>query len=441
MGLHTRLVLWVVVCLVVALWLRARPMISMIIALAIWTLIPGVVTSQITGVPSGSLAFHAATWLILATFLANVITNPRGLGEVFARRFIIFLSVLIVICAGTLATKTGDAQHGVVPLVDEMLAPFLGFWVISTALRERPEQARWLRNAIIVMATVEAIWAFIQYLAGNVILYGGFYIQKYWFTPTWDRWMGTTDHPLVLSLLICGAIPLLTGLRRAWLQPVLLVVMLVAVVITQSRSGVVAAGLATVYVLLASRTSSSRKAVMSIVLVLGSVWLATSSLSTGVVDRVQNDTGSTLARGSAWQYYLDNWQHYLVAGGGLNASYNVAAQAGLDSSFESAFLMYSIDIGLVFSVLYFAVQLVLVLRTRRVSIHGAWLSALVVIGLCQTFNSLEVETLVGPFLWTFIALAAEPALPGDRARRGADQPDRSAEPVVSSTKILTSSGV
>jgi hypothetical protein len=422
-----RLVLWVALGLIVSLSLRRRPTLTICLVLAVWTIVPGVVTGQLTGHTSGSLSLHVGSWLILTTFLTALFTDPGALGEALVRRFVAFIAVLLVIAAAVLETKTGTASHGVVLAVDEMAAPFLAFWVLAAALIRRPGDALVLRNTIVALATGEAVFAIVQYAANNVILYNTDYLTRYWYKPGWNRWMGTTDHPLVLSLLICGAIPLLVGLRRRWLQPVLLVVLLIAVVITQSRSGAIAAAIGAMYVVLASRTSTVRKVALISVMAVAGALIATSSLSSGIVDRINNDTGSALARGSAWSYFADNWTHYLWTGGGITSNYLVAAEGGLDTSFESAFLMYSIDLGLLLAVAYFAVQFALALRGPRTRAPGSRMAAVLLLLLCQTFNSLEVTSLAGPLIWIVLALASSagpapdaqtPPVPARAARPG-----------------------
>lgn len=407
------LVVWVALCLGISTALRKRPAISVALALAVWTIVPGVASRAITGQGSGALSVHAGTWLILTTFLLLLITDPRGLAESLARRFLTFIAILLVIFAAVLETKTGSAGSGVTLVVDEMAAPFLAFWILSAVSLTRPGEMILVRNWLVGLAAGEAAFAIVQYLSGSALLYGSFFAHRYWYKTGWDRWMGTTDHPLVLSMMMCAAIPLLIGLRRSWLQPTLLVLMVIAVVITQSRTGVLAGGIGAIYVMLGSRTSTLRKVVTVVGIAVAAVFIATSSLSTGIVDRLQNDQGSALARGSAWTYFIDNWSHYTFTGGGISYNYQVASSGGLNTSFESAFLMYAVDLGIIIAVVFFVAQLVLVFRGSPRRVAGARLSALTVLVVCQTFNSLEVQTVAGMVVFVSIALAALPASQGE----------------------------
>jgi len=422
------LVIWLAVCLAASILWRNRPLELNLAALVIWTIIPGVASSLITGNQSSSLGMHPGTWLVLTTFFTQIVTRPIEMAATLVRRGLFFLAIGLVAAVAILETKTGTSGHGVVLLTDEMLAPVLSFWMISTALVSRPEDIRTLRNCVIVLATLEALWAIAQYFASEPILFASQYEHQYWYRPGFDRWMGTTDHPLVLAVLLASSVPLLTGLRRVWLQVLLSVVMIGGVVITQSRSGLVAAGIGAIFVVWMSRTSVARKLAGTVVLAGSALAIALSSLSSGISERVANDGGSALARGTAVDFFLAHWRDYLWTGGGINTSYAVSSEAGLKSSFESAFLMYSIDIGMLFATIYFVAQLALVIVNLRISVPGAALAALIVLVLCQTFSSIEVACMVGPLLWVLLALATypdvRPAPPSEAEDRA---PTRSAD--------------
>ena len=72
--------------------------------------------------------------------------------------------------------------------------------------------------------------AIIQKGTGSIIFYLDDYSRLYWFNPeTFERWMGTTDSPLVFSLAVCIAGALTLGQLRSR-QPALNVLDLAVVV-------------------------------------------------------------------------------------------------------------------------------------------------------------------------------------------------------------------
>jgi hypothetical protein len=177
------------------------------------------------------------------------------------------------------------------------------------------------------------------------------------------------------------------------------------VVITQSRTGIVVATLMIAVVLGRSRTTATPKLVLYALLAGAATLVVASGIATGVSERFQDDTGSTGARVHAVEFFADTWQGYALVGGGFTSSYRVASGGGLETSLESSFLMYAVDIGLVFALVYFGAQALIVLRgTRGGGIPGLLLSGVVVVTLPHTFSGLAAGNATGALLWTVLAM-------------------------------------
>jgi hypothetical protein len=143
------------------------------------------------------------------------------------------------------------------------------------------------------------------------------------------------------------------------------------------------------------------------VLGVAAYFLATSVLVQNVADRLQNDTGSSLARGAALDFFLAHVGQYFLTGGGIGSSYEIADLAGLTTSLESSILIYAVDVGVVFSLIYFGVQLVIALRSMGPSgCPGLAFAALVAVIVPQTYNALGARTIAGVLVWLILAMAA-----------------------------------
>src|SRR4029453_3852656 len=98
---------------------------------------------------------------------------------------------------------------------------------------------------------------------------------------------------------------------------------------------------------------------------------------------------------------------YLIAGQGIGASYRVAVQGGLQTSFENPLVMYSIDFGIVFAALYFGCMAFLVLRNApRHHFRGLTLAGVLAVGVPQTYSSLATRSAAGIIVWTILAMIA-----------------------------------
>ncbi|SDO31271.1 hypothetical protein SAMN04515671_0522 [Nakamurella panacisegetis] len=404
------LAVWAAFCLGLAAVLHRRPAVLAILALTFWMFVPGVAGHLFTGRSEGSLSYQPATWLVLFACVVQMFRHPSTFFAELARRYVTYLALLFAILAAVVITRLGSQPAGSVLAVDQMLVPVLMFWLVGAGIAARPSELILLRNWIIGLAAVQAVLAILQYFAGSVIFYRSQFLTEYWFNPaTWDRWMGTTDHPLVLSLVLCGAVPLIAGLRRSVVQISLLSLLAVATLITQSRTAAVLVPVGLIYVMIRSRAGASAKIVVGLSIALGSYLLVTSPIFAGLQSRLLDDTGSAAARTAAWTFFTDNWTQFLYFGDGITTSYRAARIGGLGTSLESAYLMYAVGVGIVVTTIYFGTQLVLVFRSLFARcVRGAFLAGVMMLIIPETFSSLGVETVSGPLLWMIMALVANP---------------------------------
>lgn len=403
-----QLAVWIILCFGCATLVHARPAITAVIALTLFTLIPGTAGHLLTGQARGSLSLQPASWLILSAFLVQAVRGPTRLFTELARRPITYLLLITVATAATIVTRTGSAPAGSVLVIDQILVPVLMFWLINAGASERLREVLLVRTAVIVLAAAESVMALVQWLTHSVLLYHAEFVGQYWFHPEqWNRWMGTTDHPLVLSLLLCAAVPLVAGLRRAVVQVSLLVLFMLATVITQSRTGSILVPIGVVYVLLRSRNTVLLKILLTAAVGIGVYFLLNSPIINDLQNRFFDDTGSAAARSTALDFFIANWHRFVWFGDGITTSYEVARIGGLGTSLESAYLMYAVGIGILITTVYFGAQIQLVLYGfTKHPVRGALLSGLLILIIPETFSSLGVDTLAGPLVWTILALAS-----------------------------------
>lgn len=409
----TQLILWILVCLAVALVLRDRPMASVAMAVSLWFLVPTVGGYVLTGQASGGLAFHPATWLVIATVAMQVIHNGPRLAEVVAEHVVVFLALGLVVSVAFVTTRFSSYGGGMNLLVDQILVPVLLLLLILEGA-----DRRWLlrlRDLIILLTTVAVAVAIAQWIVKEPIVYAAGFESQYWFNPVHDRWMGTLDQPLALSLAVCVVTPLLAGVRHWWLRLPLLAVMFVGVLVSQSRLGLIVMIVGALYVVGMSTKSAAARLVGMVLASVAIVATALSPLAAGVLDRVQDDTGSTRARLLALDFFAREWPDFLLTGQGISSSYRIGSAAGLGTSLESAVLMYSIDIGIVFALLYFGTMVALLVTARRwVSMPGVMLAGAIAVIIPQTYSSLATRSVAGIVVWAVIGIAVADATIGRR---------------------------
>lgn len=415
-----QLLAWIGLCTAVACLLRARPAAGIISVLALWFFVPTVGSYLLTGQRVGPLTFHAATWLTLAILCVQLLQAPRALIQAVARHSYLFLIILLVLAVSFLTTRTVQDGGGIVLFIDQMVTPAVLLLLIIAAGTTSPNLVVTLRNSLLLFASVVTAVAAWQWAAQDVLFYESGFLTQFWFNPETQRWMGTFDQPLALSLVLCTLMPLLAGVRSLFLAVPMIGLFMTGVLISQSRVGMVVASAGAIYAIAFAQHRRPVKAVVLTAIGVGFFYLLASPLAEGILGRVADDTGSTEARNKAYGVFARDWSRYFFTGDGLTSSYEVAEYAGLRTSFESSLLMYAVDIGIVFAVLYFGSLLVVVLRNHgRHAVPGLTVAGLIVVLIPQTYSGLATRSVAGILVWAIVAMtivAAERA--GSPSRNG-----------------------
>ncbi|NOJ60748.1 hypothetical protein [Arthrobacter sp. 260] len=416
-----QLAAWVILCGGFALSFRSRPAVSLVAILTLWFLVPTVGSPLITGQPTGPLSMHAATWLIVATFVVQLERDPAALFDTVARHIYAFLALGVVIAAAVLTTLTRIGGGGTVLLVDQIIAPVMFFLLVLATAHRTPALVSWLRIALLSLAAIVSAVAVAQWFSESVLFYEDGFLTQYWFNPDNRRWMGVLDQPLTLSMAMCVLAPLVAG-ARAVIQVPLLALMSTAVMVSQSRVGLVIFILVLAYLVLFSRTGPFAKVGMVLALSAAGAALLATPVAEGLLGRIEDDTGSFAARSEATASFFASWTDYLMVGSGIGSSYGVAEESGLSTSLESSILMYSVDLGIVFAVLYFGVLLAFVLKyANRTGVRGLGLAALLAVLIPQTFSALGTRSAAGILMWAVIAMLVAA---GEHQARRAPRDDR-----------------
>ena len=135
-------------------------------------------------------------------------SEHQGCARRLRRQFLTYLGLALFLLVALLTSRTNPTGGGTVLIIDQMLVPILMFMLCCIAFAERARRAQSLRNLIIALAAVESVLALIQWLTDSVLIYQPYYEKQDWWDPANStRWMGTLEHPLTLSLVLCAAVP------------------------------------------------------------------------------------------------------------------------------------------------------------------------------------------------------------------------------------------
>lgn len=396
--------LWIACCGAAAVVLRRRPFVLVAAVLALMFLVPTVGSPLLTGQDSGSLSLHAGTWLVFFSVLVQFFSNSRALAAAISRHVLLFLVLAVVSAAGFLATREGGGG-GLVLLIDQVVAPVALFLLIVSIGPSDPALAAKLRVTLLTLASAVTVIAIIQWSTNSAIFYQQGFETQYWFTEKQSRWMGTLDQPLALSFALCAAGALTMGIHRLRIQLPLLVLFAVGILTTQSRVGILIFLAVALLVVLKSKAKFLAKAVIVCILAGAAYLFYDSPLVEGVLGRFADDTGSSQAREAATKFFIEAWPQYILTGGGMTSSYKIGESAGLGTSLESSILMYSIDLGILFALLYFGSMTFIVVRGLLNGVGGGLvLAGVIAVVIPQTYSSLATRSVAGILVWTLMAL-------------------------------------
>ncbi|MDN4472018.1 O-antigen ligase family protein [Demequina zhanjiangensis] len=301
----------------------------------------------------------------------------------------------------------------------------------------------YLARLWIAIAVAEAALIGAQAVASRALVWESARLrnQSWFVTSHVDRPFGTFDSPIEAAAILAMALPLIPVIERSWVRYFSLAAILSGIFLTQSRSVAGISLVAVAYLAFIGLRSVAARVSVLVVSIISVLYLATSTTA-GLVSRFEAGADDSLAvRGEAWQYFVENWQEYLVVGAGYRLGSGTKGVT-LESSLENAYISLAFDIGVASVALLLVVQAYILWRPLIVpSLHRHFaVSSVAGIASGMAFSAFANPSAFGPFLWAAIGASFMGCLlPGAFAvesRCGADASSR----VVRGRRRVTSSG-
>jgi len=295
-------------------------------------------------------------------------------------------------------------------------------------LYRRAEAVRTVGMVLVVIGCFQTLMGALQLYTQSPLVFTSKYGDQVWMEAmiSEGRVMGTLDHPLVLALFLLICIPLVFSFKNVYLRAGSAAILMIGILLTQSRLAAVAG--AVMLVILFFLSAASRRARIVIVAVIGValVAVALSPIGQTLIGRFQNDQGSNTRRFVALDLFGSVWSQHILSGDGFGSSYLLTEGAALKSSLENPVLMMAVDIGLVWAIIWVSLQIWVVLglgslvpSRRRRGVHavqalpGAWrdtlhlqFAAVAALLFTQSFSSTATESASSMLVWFALALFA-----------------------------------
>ena len=371
-------------------------------------------------------SFHPASFAIIAIGLVVVLARRAASLDELKTHWYVYAGGLLVAAVALTMTLLNRGDYGKAYVVNHMVVPLTLFAVVQVVLHQRDRSVRTLGQLVVIMGCIQTLIGGLQLATQSPLIFASRYGDYSWLDTmiAEGRVMGTMDHPLVLALFLLICVPLTFSFRSVYLRAGTVAVLLGGILLTQSRLAAVA-GLAMVVILVFQYVSSRRVRLTIVsVLLLALGLVALSPLGQSLIGRFQNDQGSNTRRFVALDLYGSVWTKHILSGEGLGTSYALTGGAQLKSSLENPVLMMAVDIGLVWALIWVALQLWLAsgLGSRQTSTtrldgsravprSGAWRStlnlqfaAVAALLFTQSFSSTATESASSVLVWFALAL-------------------------------------
>jgi hypothetical protein len=421
--LSVALVSW---CALAALLMRNRPDVLVLTFAILWIILPQ------TFVREMQIAYgvHPATILIFFGLAASILTSCHAIraawkNSVKDARCLYAALLVFLMLAGLSQVFAENPYYGLRYAMQQVVAPLAAFAIARCALHAGQGFRDRCLSLILFLAAVEAILALIQNAAHQYLPFEAYFRQEYWYVPTWTRYGGSFDHPLILGLFLTIAmwtlwyVPWVTGRLG------LAALYLAGISVTESRTALVVSVVGLVAMVafapisepdigpMGFRLAPLKRLASLIVVAIALLGAWNILLGSDVVQRfISDDSGSTAGRQVAIGIFFEHMKQFLVLGGGSATSKVFAVQHGSEQSFENQFMSYTVDYGLLAALFYFGVQVVIVARSflqkpeHRDGSRFLSLTALVAVVMTQSFSSQQSASAM--LLWLVLALASGP---------------------------------
>lgn len=379
------------------------PQLVLLIA-SLWVVLPALASDPYA---LGPITLHPAAVLTLMVFLVQWLRRPgRMVATIERQPAMSVLLFAVAVLAPLTSYLVTSATPAMVFGLEQVSCAIMLYTLVGAMLLERPHTMAWLRRWFLVAAAAESLLAVVQMTLGATVFYQKYYSRQYWYTPSFQRWMGTLDHPLVLSLFLCVALPLAASTRRSSIRILVILVIMAGLLATESRTGMIVGAIEVLY--LGTRSVGSwagRVIVLALVAGMG-FYAASSSLVSNAISRfTTDDNGSASVRTQTLQWFGQHVGETWWLGDGFGQSFKVASGAGFGTSFENSFVMYSIDMGLVLTVLYFGLMVAATITgLRSGSVRGLAMAATAAVLVPQTFSALSVRSTCAAVIWMVCAM-------------------------------------
>ena len=404
-------VFWFLLCAGVSLVWAQAPVKVLMLVLTLRVVVPFAANSLLVGSAAHVSGIDGASWLMLVYGCVSVVSNTARQLPFTSRYPGISATFGLLVCEACILTLATHHAKYIGGYVDQLVAPMIFLAVTVQAARRNPKVLRSVATTLLALAILEAALGIAQSLTHSLLVFDGYQVRAHtWLvTDGFQRAQGTLDSPLDLALLMLAAVPCITLIQTPTLRYIVAGLLLAGSMVSEARLGTVLLIVSLTYTLVFERGPASRRTVALILVPVIMLGLITSSIGAGLVSRAANDNGSSATHASAYKYFRQQIPAIAVFGYGSGAATQLQETNAIASSFESGYLIYAYDFGLLFVGVLLAVQLYLATAQKEFAnppVHV--IAALCTLVMVAFYSSFESESASSLLIWVVLALRGIP---------------------------------
>lgn len=395
---------WLGICFLISIVLGSRPVLLVTLPILLRLSMPTYASSAL--VPG----LHVAGYLTVVIFLTQAVFYWPRVKRTLNKSVYDIIGFALIASIMMLNTVSPYTPLGatVSNLLVVYVPPFALYLLIKmVVLRNGIKAVKFIAFAVLLQMIAQFIVAIQQDATGRRVVYEAYANNVGWWIKdaTTGSSIGFVEGHLEFTAVCSAAIAITIMIKRPLIQLMFMAMIMYTAVMATGRASIAISIATAVLVVIMSRYSVLSKIVNLLAMALaGAAILFTTNAGERLLGKVEDDGASTDLRVEAYKWVFRNYESFIYMGYPGDRDFRSNGQLG--SSLENAYLIQSVEYGLVFGVALLLLHISLALRNLK-NVYGFVLAAgaLGVVLAHNTHSGFSSNSVGGYLIWIMLGLS------------------------------------
>lgn len=396
---------WLLACFVLSIFFANKPYVIIAGAAALRILVPWFVSNA--WMPGMHMAGYLVTiYLIMqAVFYWPRVQKVLRLSFFELSGMVILVSIMMI----SMVDPYASVRNIIINIIVIYIPGFVFYILMKMEFQRSGMKAvRFVAYSILAVMVYEIWLAIQQNETGEVLVYTQYISKEVGWTLSSEeigRSKGTVESGLELSALSAFAISLTYWVRNSFLQVALMIGLVYSCLLGTGRAALAVAIVISLLVVFLSQHRLFYKISSIVIMGFATLFIIASEAGQTVISKIEDDGSSSELRFEAYKWVARNYQYFIL--GGYPGERDFRSSGQLGSSIENAYLIASVEYGLIFGVTLLLFQILIVLQSiRNYPAIVAAVGALGVIAVNLTNSGFTTNSMSAYLLWIAIGFTA-----------------------------------